>query len=182
MKTKLLNIIGAMMVMLAFVACSDDHTSDLRLSGDCKVETFALDGYEGTIDFTTRSIVVRLPEVYDISAMKVTSLAISNGALSDISLGQTLNMEATKVMHVSNGDVFIDWTISVLRDEARIYQFVVNDIYRGNIDQDAKTITIYVPASVDITSLVPTIEFSANATITPASGVAQDFSQPVTYK
>ena len=181
MKTKILNIIGAMMLMLSFVACSEDHTSDLQLSGDCRVEAFALDGYEGTIDFTTRSIVVRLPEVYETSAMKVTSLSISNGAQCNISLGQTLNMDAAKVMHVSNGDVFLDWTISVLRDEARIYQFVVNDIYRGNIDQEAKTITIYVPASVDITNLVPTIEFSANATITPASGVSQDFSNPVTY-
>ena len=60
MKTKVLNIIGAIMVMLAFAACSSDHTSDLKLSGDCKVETFALDGYVGNIDFTTRSIVVRL--------------------------------------------------------------------------------------------------------------------------
>ena len=182
MKTKILNIIGVMMFMLSFVACSEDHTSDLQLSGDCRVEAFALDGYEGTIDFATRSIVVRLPEVYETSAMKVTSLSISDGAQCNISLGQTLNMDAAKVMHVSNGDVFLDWTISVLRDEARIYQFVVNDIYRGNIDQDAKTITIYVPASVDITALVPTIEYSANATITPASGVSQDFSQPVTYK
>ena len=181
MKTKVLNIIGAIMVMLAFAACSSDHTSDLKLSGDCKVETFALDGYVGNIDFTTRSIVVRLPEVYETSAMKVTALAISDGAQSSISLGQTLNMDAAKVMHISNGDVFLDWTISVLRDEARIYQFVVNDIYRGNIDQEAKTITIYVPASVDITNLVPTIDYSANATITPATGVGQDFSQPVTY-
>ena len=181
MKTTIINIIGAMMLILGFAACSDNHTSDLRLSGDCKVEAFALDGYEGTIDFATRSITVRLPEVYETSAMKVTTLAISDGAQSSISLGQTLNMDAAKVMHVSNGDVYLDWTINVLRDEARIYQFVVNDIYQGTIDQDAKTISVYVPATVDITSIVPTIDYSANATITPGSGIAQDFTNPVTY-
>jgi len=181
MKTKILNIIGALLIVLGFTACSDDHTSDLRLSGDCMVEAFALDGYEGTIDLTTRTITVRLPEVYDTSAMKVTTLSISNGAAANISMGQTLNMSAAKVLHVTNGDVVLDWTINVLRDEARIYQFVANDIYQGTIDQNTKTITIYVPASVDVTNIVPTIVYSDNATITPATGIAQDFSQPVTY-
>ena len=105
MKTKILNIIGALLIVLGFTACSDDHTSDLRLSGDCMVEAFALDGYEGTIDLTTRTITVRLPEVYDTSAMKVTTLSISNGAAANISMGQTLNMSAAKVLHVTNGDV-----------------------------------------------------------------------------
>ena len=113
--------------------------------------------------------------------MKVTTLSISNGAAANISMGQTLNMSAAKVLHVTNGDVVLDWTINVLRDEARIYQFVANDIYQGTIDQNAKTITIYVPASVDVTNIVPTIVYSDNATITPATGIAQDFSQPVTY-
>lgn len=182
MKTKILNIIGALLIVLGFTACSDDHTSDLRLSGDCMVEAFALDGYEGTIDLTTRTITVRLPEVYDTSAMKVTTLSISNGAAANISMGQTLNMSAAKVLHVTNGDVVLDWTINVLRDEARIYQFVANDIYQGTIDQNAKTITIYVPASVDVTNIVPTIVYSDNATITPATGIAQDFTACHLYR
>ncbi|MBQ4223387.1 MAG: DUF4960 domain-containing protein, partial [Prevotella sp.] len=146
------------------------------------VEAFALDNYEGNIDLASRSIVVRLPEVYETSAMKVTQLTLSNGSACNVQQGETLNMDAAKVLHVTNGDVFLDWTVSVLHDEARITQFVINDIYMGTIDQDSKTITVYVPASIGLTNLVPTITYSANATITPASGVAQDFSQPVTYK
>ena len=34
----------------ALTACSDDHTSDLQLGGDCMVEQIALDNYEGIID------------------------------------------------------------------------------------------------------------------------------------
>lgn len=169
-------------ISAALTACSDDHVSDLRLSGDCMVEQIALDNYEGIIDLTSRSILVRLPEVYETSAMKVTALNISNGASSNIQQGETLNMDAAKVLTIKNGDVFLNWTLSVLHDEARITQFVINDIYQGAIDQESKTITVYVPGSVDITNLVPTITYSQNATVTPGTGVAQDFSQPVTYK
>lgn len=182
MKTKILNIISAICIICGFAACSDDNTSNLQLSGDCMVEAIALDEYRGTVDLQSRSIVVRLPEIYETSAMKVTSLVLSDGATCNISLGDVLNMDAAKVMTVKNGDVALDWTLSVLHDEARITQFVINDIYQGTIDQDAKTITVYVPGTVDVTNLVPTITYSQNATITPASGVAQDFSQPVTYK
>ena len=168
-------------ITAALTSCSDDNTSDLQLGGDCRVEAITLDSYAGTIDLKTRTIVVRLPEVYDTKAMTVTALQLSAGATCNVQQGQTLNMQSAKNLRVSNGDVYLNWTLFVLHDEARITQFVVNDIYTGAIDQDAKTITVYVPASVDITSLVPTITYSANATITPASGVAQDFSQPVAY-
>jgi len=181
MKTYILNIIGLICLVCGFTACSDDNVSDLRLNGDCMIEALALDGYEGTVDLASRSIVVRLPEVYETSAMKVTTLNISNGAICNISQGATLNMDAAKVLHVTNGDTYIDWTVSVLHDEARITSFVINDIYTGAIDQDAKTITVYVPASVDVTALVPTITYSQNATVVSGSGVSQDFSQPVTY-
>ena len=182
MKTKIFNIMGVICMVCGLAACSDDNVSDLQLGGDCLVEAFALDNYEGNIDLASRSIVVRLPEVYETSAMKVTQLTLSNGSACNVQQGETLNMDAAKVLHVTNGDVFLDWTVSVLHDEARITQFVINDIYMGTIDQDSKTITVYVPASIGLTNLVPTITYSANATITPASGVAQDFSQPVTYK
>ena len=182
MKTKILNIIGAICIICGLAACSEDHVSDLQLSGDCMIEQISLDGYEGQIDLATRSIIVRLPEVYATTAMKVTDLRISAGATCNVRQGETLNMDAAKVLKVKNGDVSLDWTVSVLHDEARITQFVINDIYQGAIDQAAKTITVYVPASVGVNSLVPTITYSQNATITPASGVVQDFSQPVTYK
>ena len=145
------------------------------------VESIALDNYEGIINLASRSIVVRLPEVYETSAMQVTKLSISNGASCNVKQGETLNLDAAKVLKVKNGDVFLNWTLSVLHDEARITSFVINDIYQGTIDQTAKTITVYVPGSIGLTSLVPTIVYSQNASITPASGVAQDFTNPVTY-
>ena len=181
MNTKIINIFCALCIVCGLWSCSDDNVSDLQLSGDCMVESIALDNYEGTINLASRSIVVRLPEVYKTSAMQVTKLSISDGASCNVKQGETLNLDAAKVLKVKNGDVFLNWTLSVLHDEARITSFVINDIYQGTIDQTAKTITVYVPGSIGVTSLVPTIVYSQNASITPATGVAQDFTNPVTY-
>ncbi len=51
----------------------------------------------------------------------------------------------------------------------------------GVIDDVNKTVTATVPAGTSRTALVPTITVSPNATVSPASGVATDFSSAVTY-
>jgi hypothetical protein len=43
------------------------------------------------------------------------------------------------------------------------------------------TITVLVPAGTDVKWLVPTITISDDASVSPASAVAQDFSEPVRY-
>lgn len=171
----------AVAVLFAFASCSKNDDCSLDLSGNCLVEQIALDGYEGTVDLATRSIVVRIPETAPVSAMKVTSLKISNGATANVAQGQTLCMDNDQNIHVKSGDLYLDWTLSVLRDEAKIYSFVINGIYNGMIDEATKTIKVYVPGSVDIKNATPTIELSKNAAVDPLNGSAQDFSEPVTY-
>ena len=180
MKRNIINIICAICMICGFTACKE-NTSDLNLSGNCMIESITLDNYQGIIDLTTRTITVRLPEVYETTAMKVTSLSISQGAVCNIRQGQTINLDAAKMIRVQNGDVILDWTVRVLHDEARIRAFILNDIYQGSINQEARTITVYVPATVDIRNLIPTVTYSENASITPASGSAQDFTNPVSY-
>ncbi|GAB2596825.1 DUF5018 domain-containing protein [Spirosoma areae] len=52
---------------------------------------------------------------------------------------------------------------------------------KATVDTTAKTITALLPAGTDVTKLVPTIMVSDKATISPATGVAQDFSKAVPY-
>lgn len=49
------------------------------------------------------------------------------------------------------------------------------------VDQALFTITATVPIGSNISSLVPTITVSKGATVSPASGVAQNFTTPVVY-
>ena len=51
----------------------------------------------------------------------------------------------------------------------------------GVIDTVNNTVTIKAPESTDITQMIPHFEISKNATLFPPSGVAVDFSNPVTY-
>ncbi|MBU3668510.1 MAG: DUF5018 domain-containing protein [Candidatus Taylorbacteria bacterium] len=63
-----------------------------------------------------------------------------------------------------------------------ITSFGFNSLYaQGNIDNNTKTITIQVPQGTNLTALTPTITVSQGARISPASGVAQNFTSPKTY-
>ena len=51
----------------------------------------------------------------------------------------------------------------------------------GIINESAKTINIDVPVGTNVTKLAPSISVSEKATVNPASGVAQNFTNPVFY-
>ena len=51
----------------------------------------------------------------------------------------------------------------------------------GVIDNLNYAINLTVSSDTDVTSLTPTISVSDNATVSPLSGVAQDFTNPVIY-
>ena len=174
-------VLAVVAVAFATTACSDDNTSDLQLSGNCTVQSLALDQYEGTVDLASRTVTVRVPETYNTDEMSVAKLELSEGATADLAVGDKLNMSVAHSMRVTNGDVFLDWTIKAMRDEAKILSFKLNGTYVGSIDEAAKTISVFVPGGVDITKLVPNITVSENATVTPQSDMPLDFTNPVQF-
>lgn len=173
---------GALALLCGMAACNEDTTSDLRLDGDVWLTRFVVDGvYTGSIDRSARTVTVALPEVYDTDAMTVSELVVSDGARASVREGDVLNLSFPQVVTVVNGDVFMDYTVTVKHDEARILSFRVNDAYSGIIDHKNRTVVVRVPGSVDVTKLTPVVAVSPGATVTPASGQVTDFSQPVEY-
>ncbi|WP_425392096.1 BspA family leucine-rich repeat surface protein [Ekhidna sp.] len=76
-----------------------------------------------------------------------------------------------------------DWIVNVSvasNDSTDIKSFVADGI-EGEINTINHTVNLSMPSGTDLSALTPTIEVSTNATIAPASGVAQDFTSPVTY-
>ena len=61
------------------------------------------------------------------------------------------------------------------------FHFILNHDVAGKIDGTNFTITLNVDYGTDIKNLTPTIAVSAGAKVLPASGVSQDFTNPVTY-
>ena len=174
-------VLAVFAVASATTACSDDNTSDLQLTGNCTVQSLALDQYEGTVDLASRTVTVRVPETYNTNEMSVAKLELSEEATADLAVNDKLNMSVAHSMRVTNGDVFLDWTVKAMRDEAKILSFKLNGTYVGSIDEAAKTISVFVPGGVDITKLVPNITVSENATVTPQSDVPLDFTNPVQF-
>lgn len=172
-----------MLLALLATACSKENIADLDVSGDCAVEALTLDGkYEGIINAKTRTVKVKVPIDFTAKeAMTLTTLRISEGAKANMAQGDKVNFEAPKTLHITNGDLYLDWTINVKNDEARILSFIINDTYKASIDESTKTITAKLPASVDVTKITPTIETTEDAVVSPKDGVVTDFSQPVVY-
>ncbi len=71
-------------------------------------------------------------------------------------------------------------TISEGRSENEIISFSVGPL-EGTINSEAATVEFTVPYYLDVTAITPTITLSDSATVTPNSGVAQDFTNPVQY-
>lgn len=184
MKTYLKNIAKLAYMALATIttACSDSNTSDLQLSGNVYVTQFAADNYDGTIDNTSKTITVAVPETYNTTNMEVTKLALSDGAVASMKQGDKLNLSFPQSIKVTNGDVYQTYTISVQHDEAKITAFRLNDTYLGSIDETNKTITVRVPSTLDVTNLVPTVTTSmADAVVSPVPGTGVDFTNPVDF-
>ena len=171
--------------VLVLTACSSDNTSSLLLSGDCMVESFELDGtYTGIVDLRNRTVKVKVPASFtsaNKAQMKITKLQLSEGAVANMAVGDVIDFSAAKPLHVTNGDLFLDWIINVKNDEAKITSFIINDTYKATVKEEDHTITAYLPSTVDVTSIVPTITLSDDASIMPRDGVPTDFTNPVTY-
>lgn len=56
-----------------------------------------------------------------------------------------------------------------------------NPVIAGIVNQTARTISLNVPYGTDVTALVPTIMVSDGASVSPISGQAANFTNPVQY-
>ena len=133
MKKNILYIISALWMVFGFTACSndDDHgTGSVNVSGSCLVEEFVLNGqYKGTITTETRLIKVKVPvDFTQTNDMEVTSLVVSEGAQTNIKVGDHLNFNADRMLRVTNGDLQLDYQITVRNDEALLKNFVLHRI------------------------------------------------------
>jgi hypothetical protein len=77
------------------------------------------------------------------------------------------------------------WTVTVTVEQnasADILTFTIpNQVGSTIIDADEAEVIVVMPAGTNVTSLVPTITISDDATITPLSGAAQNFTNVFDY-
>ena len=183
-KIKKLIFAGLMCCGIAAVltACKSDNTSDMKLNGTCLVEELVLNGqYHATVSVEKKLLKVKVP--VDFTAkdnMEITSLRLSPGATANFKVGDHLNLEAAKSLKVTNGDLYMDYQLSVRNDEAIMTNFLLEGV-KGAINQIDKTITVSVTANsgIDLANALFEVECSEDAVCAPASGTKADFTQPV---
>ncbi len=178
---KHINRVLFILLSLIFIVGCDDNASDLQLSGDTWLKTLKLDEYQGIIDNSNKTVVVGVPVDYNTDAMKVTAIEVSDGAEASMKVGDVANFSFPQTIKVTRGDAFLDYTVTVKHDEAKITSFKLNNEYTGIIDEENHSILVRIPTSATITSLIPTIETTEGATVSPASGQAVDFTNPVEF-
>ena len=111
-------IIACLVSLMLCTACQEHTLGNLEISGDCLIETLTLDEqYAGTVDVPARTVTVYVPKDYDVRAMCITRLALSENARADVQEGDTLNMLSPRAVRVSNGDAYLEWTLRVRNEE-----------------------------------------------------------------
>lgn len=114
----------------------------------------------------------------------------TDGALNDIATLPITNLNETSasISVMAGGSTAITRPgsgggTSTSQSSARdITSFVFNGFDPVAVGEiDGTDIAVHVPPEADLTNLKPEIEVSEGATVSPASGEAQDFTEPVEY-
>ncbi|ALO13954.1 hypothetical protein L21SP5_00274 [Salinivirga cyanobacteriivorans] len=117
----------------------------------------------------------------------VPTITISTGASIDPPGGEPQDFTDPRIYTVlaENGSDVQHWTVTVTEepnDETEILTFELTESTApADIDPVAGTVDIEVTNGTDLTILTPTITLSPGASIDPESGIAQDFTNSVTY-
>ena len=180
MKT-IYSIICAICLVCGLAACSDDNTANFSIGGSCLVEKFELNGqFEGAINHETRLVKIKVPENFTQTGdMEVTAINLPAGAQANMKVGDRLNFNADRTLHITNGDLYLDYRVSVRNDEAILTKFVLEGV-KGAINQDDKTVTVSVMANsgINLSNATFEVECSEDAVCTPASGTKGNFTEP----
>ena len=140
----------------------------------------------GVIDEDTKTITLTLPFGVTTRTFSPSIGVTPNATISPASgVSRNFTTPQTYTVRAQDGTTSV-YTVTVRNAEATSDRAITsfsfsNPAASGSINESAKTISVALPVGTSLLSLTPTIVVSANATVSPASGVAQNFSTPKTY-
>lgn len=173
--------------MLFMNACDVEKEPYIQGVEDEKsILTFRVDSVYGAIDEDTKIVRLDFTAGTDVSHL-VPTITISNYATIEPESGVAQDFTnpvyyTVTAMNGTTAQYMVEAVVHDAENEKSILSFRFDALDKdGIIDEVARKIDFVLPAETDVTQLVPTIEVSEGATVEPASGVAQDFTNPVTY-
>ncbi|MEO8065930.1 MAG: hypothetical protein ABI643_03725 [Candidatus Doudnabacteria bacterium] len=134
----------------------------------------------GTVTEADHTIAVSVPFGTDLSNLTPTivitgaSVSPASGIAQDFSSSQTYTVTAAD----SSTQDYQVTVIAALNPAKAITSFTI--LGNGTVTEANHTIAVTVPLGTDLSNLTPTIVITG-ASVSPASGIAQDFSSSQTY-
>jgi hypothetical protein len=138
------------------------------------------------IDYSSHTVVGTVAFGTDLSA-RVPTINVSQGATIDPASGVITDFSApvSYTVTAQDGTTRQDWEISILtlpNTETDITEFsMVEQTGPSSISLVDHTVEIEVSAGTDLITLLPAIEVSPGASIDPAKGMSNDFTNTVDY-
>lgn len=154
---------------------------------DITAFTFTEQTGDATIDEENHTVSIEVAYGTDITSLS-PSITLSSAASVSPNTGvaQNFTNPVTYTVTAEDGTTDQDWTVTVTvaaaSTETDITAFsLAEQVKDATIDTENHTVTIEVAKETNVTNLTPTITVSDDATVSPNTGVAQDFTNPVTY-
>ena len=174
-----------MVAMLFMNACDVEKEPYIQGADDEKsILVFRVDGAYGIIDEESKMVRLDFPAGADVSHL-TPNIIVSTYATIEPESGVPQDFTnpvyyTVTAMNGTSAQYMVEAVVHDADNEKSILSFTIDGV-EGDIDEIAKTVTLVMPEGTDVTELVPTIVVSEGATISPASGEAQDFTSLVTY-
>jgi len=147
----------------------------------------------GIINKPDHTIALTVPFVTDVTTL-VSTYTLSDGAMAKVGAtdqvsGTTPNDFTNPVTYnLSKDTTSQDWVVTVTKVAPTTGKDIITfkfesltPVVTGVVDPANKTVSLEVPNATNVAALIPTITLSPNATVSPLSGVATDFTSPVTF-
>ena len=189
---KIYPILGLMLLLLVWACSKTEDIPAVPKSSAKDISAFAFSGLNPAVNasISGTTISVAVPMATDITAL-APSITVSAKATVSPASGAAQNFSSAVTYTVTAEDgttqkytVTVTKTADPKSTAKDILTFSFNALspaVNATIDAAGKTIKATLAAGADATKLVPTITLSPKATISPATGVATDFSKAVTY-
>lgn len=185
-------ISGFSTFLLAFTALLGLSSQDIAaaLASDKAITgfSFSAPAATGVIDEGLHTIAITVPFGTPVTSLTPSISTSANASVSPLSSApQDFTSPVTYTVTAEDNTtqtyaVTVTVAAPVLSSAKAITEFgFTSPSATGVITEGSHTIAVSVPFSTNVTSLVPTIAISANASISPLSGSARDFTSPVIY-
>jgi hypothetical protein len=172
--------------MVATADCSARISSSSVVDSAVKVITnfsFVTPPAVGVIDENSGAISVVVPYGTNVTSL-IPSILGTGASVSPVTgVAQNFTNPVTYTVTAIDGttkDYVVTVTNASVSDKAITSFGFSNPVASGVIDETAHTIEVRVPLNTSTTSLIPIIVITG-ASVSPASGVVQNFTNPVSY-